>query len=365
MTNREKEVLDLIRSNPLISQLECADKLGISRSAAAGHIMNLTAKGYISGKGYILNEEPYAVIIGGANMDILGTPAGKFVERDSNPGKVSLSPGGVGRNIAENLSRLGSKVKLLTVLGDDLYGSKLLESCADCGIDTSHIKFSSRYGTSVYLSILDGKGDMISAVSDMHLIDELDRNYLESKQGVINGASLIILDANLSQQVLTFLAEKYGDSKDIFVDTVSTAKAGKIIPLLKKLHTIKPNVLEAGILTGMIGESGASIEQMADKLLDTGIKRIYLSLGDEGIFYKDGSISRHYKGVKVEPVNTTGAGDAFTAALAYSYMNDFPADKTLAFASAASRMAVMSHETINKDISADKLEQMIKGEYNE
>jgi len=365
MTQREKEVLNLIRSNPMISQMECAQKLGISRSAAAGHIMNLTSKGYISGKGYILNELPYAVVIGGANMDILGTPENSFIERDSNPGTVSLSPGGVGRNIAENLARLGTPVKLLTVIGNDLYGEKLLESCSQCGIDTSHVKISSRYGTSVYLSILDGEGDMISAVSDMQVMDELDQEYLESRNSIINGSSLLILDANLSQNVLIFLARKYGKSKAIFIDTVSATKAAKIIPVLEYIHTIKPNILEAEVLCRSTGESQLSIEEMADTLMESGLKRVFLSLGNKGIFYKDSYQCQTFEGINVTPINTTGAGDAYTAALAYSYMNDHSPETTLAFASAASAMTVLSRDTINRDISIEKIEQMIKGDFNE
>ncbi|MBB6478451.1 carbohydrate kinase [Spirochaeta isovalerica] len=365
MTKREKEILELIRANPMISQLECAEKLGISRSAAAGHIMNLISKGYIAGKGYILNEEPYAVVIGGSNIDILGTPLASLIERDSNPGTVTLSPGGVGRNIAENLARMGSRVKLLTVLGDDLYGEKLLDSCRNAGIDTNHIKTSSRFGTSVYLSILDGEGDMISAVSDMQLIDELNRDYLESKKSIINGASLLILDANLSEPVLKYLAENYGSVKDIFVDTVSTAKAGKVTDLLRYIHTIKPNILEAEVLSALSLKSGSSPEEIADKLLLSGLKRVYLSLGIDGILYKDSATSRIFKREYIEPVNTTGAGDAFTAALAHAYLNDFSIDKTLAFASAASQLTILSRDTINKDITAEKIEMMIKEGFNE
>jgi pseudouridine kinase len=362
LTKRENEVLELIRSNPMISQQELAEKLGISRSAAAGHIMNLTTKGYIAGKGYVLNESPYAVVIGGSNMDILGTPAEQFVTRDSNPGTITLSPGGVGRNIAENLARLGTDVKLLTILGDDVYGEKILDSCRNCGIDMNHAKISSKYNTSVYLSILDGNGDMISAVSDMQLMEELNRDYLESKNKIINGASLLILDANLSEPVLNYLTEKYGKIIDIFVDTVSTTKAKKIKPLLKYIHTLKPNMFEAEILCDGCASSETSENQIADKLLSSGVQRVFLSLGEKGVLYKDLNNSDYYNAKQVKPVNTTGAGDAYTAALAYAYMNDYTIKRTLAFAGAAARLAVLSKETINKEISAKKIEKMIEGE---
>lgn len=117
MTNREEEILRLIRQNPLISQRELAEELGITRSSAAVHITNLIKKGYIKGKGYVVQEDPYVCMVGGANMDIQGFPGGTFRFRDSNPGSVKLSLGGVGRNIAENMVKLGLMTKLLTVVG--------------------------------------------------------------------------------------------------------------------------------------------------------------------------------------------------------------------------------------------------------
>lgn len=362
MTKREEEVLKLIKENPMISQKECAAMLGITRSAIAGHIMNLTAKGFIEGKGYILREEPYALVIGGSNMDILGKPESIYVERDSNPGSVELSPGGVGRNIAENLARLGTSVKMLTVLGDDIYGKQLLETCRDAGIDMNHVKISGNKGTSVYLSILDENGDMISAVSDMSVMEELDTAYLEKHHRIISAASLLILDANLSEEVLKHLTEKYVD-KDIFVDTVSSSKAKKLRPLLNRINTIKPNRIEAEILTGLDITDKEKLELAADLLLKEGVKRIFLSLGTEGIYYCDKERSLTFKGEQVEAVNTTGAGDAYTAALAYSYLNCFTPEKTLAFAAAASKLTVQCRETINRNISSDLIEKMIKGEY--
>ena len=101
MTQRENEILEILRSNPLISQKDLADRLHITRSSVAGHIMNLTNKGHIKGKGYILKEKDYVLVIGGANMDIQGFPQKQLISGDSNPGTVKVSCGGVGRNIAE------------------------------------------------------------------------------------------------------------------------------------------------------------------------------------------------------------------------------------------------------------------------
>ena len=125
MTQRERQLLNWIEENPLISQQELADKAGITRSSVAVHISNLMKKGYITGKGYIVHTAPYVTVVGGVNMDIGGWPGEVPVMQDSNPGVVRMSLGGVGRNIAHNMALLGMDVRLLTVFGDDINAQKI------------------------------------------------------------------------------------------------------------------------------------------------------------------------------------------------------------------------------------------------
>lgn len=119
MNNREKEILAILRRNPLIQQNEIADMLQISRSRVAAHIMDLMRKGRIKGKGYILTEQEYCVVVGTINMDIRGMADIRYPQSASHPGTIHCSAGGVGRNIAHNLALLGRDVHLLSVIGDD------------------------------------------------------------------------------------------------------------------------------------------------------------------------------------------------------------------------------------------------------
>ena len=137
MTQRERQILNWIEENPLISQQELAEKAGITRSSVAVHISNLMKKGYITGKGYIVHTAPYVTVVGGVNMDIGGWPSEVPVGHDSNPGVVRMSLGGVGRNIAHNMSLLGLDVRMVTAFGDDLYAQKIAASCGELGIDVS------------------------------------------------------------------------------------------------------------------------------------------------------------------------------------------------------------------------------------
>jgi len=81
--------------------------------------------------------EASAVVLGGANMDLIADTSGAIQAGDSTPGAIACSPGGVGRNVAENLARLGVPTALITVVSDDAFGRAVLDDAARCGIHTS------------------------------------------------------------------------------------------------------------------------------------------------------------------------------------------------------------------------------------
>ena len=197
MTQRERQILRLIESDPMIPQQELADALGITRSSVAVHISNLIKKGYIAGKGYVLRSGSYAVVVGGVNMDIGGRSYGKLVDADSNPGTISLSLGGVGRNIAHNLTLLGTDVRLLTAYGNDLYGQQIVASCAELGIDVSRALQVSDLSTSTYLYIASPDGEMAMALSDMEICRRITPSYLAGNLSVLQNAQVVVTDTNI------------------------------------------------------------------------------------------------------------------------------------------------------------------------
>ena len=262
MTQREAQILQWIQENPMISQQELADKAGITRSSAAVHISNLMKKGYIAGKGYIIRTAPYAVVVGGVNLDIGGTPFAPLVGQDSNPGRVRTSLGGVGRNIAHNMALLGLDVRLITALGDDLNAQKITTSCIELGIDLAPSLQVPGGTTSTYLFLTNEKGDMALAVSDMEIYDHLTPRYLSTKEQLLNNARLVVCDTNIPAETLQWIAENC--RAPVFVDPVSTAKAGKVKPVLGKLHTLKPNRIEAELLSGVSITDDKSLSAAAD-----------------------------------------------------------------------------------------------------
>ena len=354
MTQREAQILQWIQEDPMISQQELADKAGITRSSAAVHISNLMKKGYIAGRGYLLRTAPYVVVVGGVNLDIGGTPFAPLVGRDSNPGRVRTSLGGVGRNIAHNMALLGLDVRLVTALGDDLNAQRIAASCTELGIDLAPTLQVPGGTTSTYLFLTDEKGDMVLAVSDMEIYRHLTPQYLAGKAALLDHAQLVVCDTNLPAETLQWIAESC--RAPVFADPVSTAKAGKLAPVLGKLHTLKPNRMEAELLSGVAITDEKSLAAAADALLATGLHRVFISLGAEGVYAADHLGGREkVPCLPAEMVNTTGCGDAFMAALAWSWMEGLGLRESARAGLAASALTMESAQTVAPELNLDAL----------
>ena len=350
MTQRERQILQLIESNPMISQQELADTLGITRSSVAVHISNLMGKGYIAGRGYVLRSGSYAVVVGGVNVDIGGKSFAPLVAQDSNPGSVHMTLGGVGRNIAHNLSLLGTDVRMLTAFGDDVHGQRIAASCSELGIDASHARRITGGTTSTYLYLTDEKGEMALAVSDMEICKKITPTYLAGNLNLLQNAQLVIVDTNIPQESLIYLAENC--TVPLFCDPVSTIKAEKLRPILGKIHTLKPNRLEAELLSGIQIRSDEDVERAAEKLLEMGVHRLFISLGADGVYAAMGKQRVKLPNLPGEMVNTTGCGDAFMAALGWAYLEGMDLRQTAMAGLAAGAIAMESSETINPAMSA-------------
>jgi pseudouridine kinase len=359
MTNREEEILKLISKNPAISQNELADILGITRSSVGVHIGNLIKKGHILGKGYILRQEDYICVLGGSNMDIVGFPSGKLNAHDSNPGKVKISLGGVGRNIAENLVHLGVETKLISALGDDMYGKKILDHANAIGLDMKSTMVLSQRPTSTYLAILDEMGDMNAAISQMDIFDELTIDFIQSQRQVIENAKVCVVDTNMPEKLIGYVLDNFKNT-DFFLDTVSTAKALKVKGRIGGFHTIKPNKMEAELLSGIKIFGKGDLLKTSQYFLDQGVKRVFITLGEDGVFLNDGKANKLIAAPKVKPVNATGAGDAFVAALAYCHFNSMETEDSARFAMGAAVLALSYEDTINPNISKQNINQTMK-----
>lgn len=357
MTPREEQILLWIEADPLISQQELAQRAGITRSSVAVHISNLMKKGYIAGKGYIVRNEPYVTVVGAVNLDIGGWPGADLAPQDSNPGMVRMSLGGVGRNIAHNLALLGADSRLLTVFGDDDNGKKIIEQCRFVGIDVSPSPIIPEGRTSTYLFINDQRGDMALAVSDMEIYRHLSPQLIHTRQPLLDGSQVVVLDANAPQETLIALAESV--HSPLFADPTSTAKAIKLKPILGRLHTLKPNLMEAQLLSGVSITDEASLRRAADALLSTGLQRVFISLGSRGIFAADHKKQLYLPNFPVQLRSATGCGDAFIAALVWAYQREFSLAQAARAGLAAAAITAESESTISPALNAQALEERL------
>ena len=351
MTEREQQILAILRQEPLIPQQTLAERLGISRSAVAGHIMNLMQKGHILGKGYILAGQRYALLIGGANMDIAGSTLQPLISADSNPGRIRCSPGGVVRNISENLARLGSDTRLLAVVGDDLYGHTLLDATRSAGVDVRDCWLLPDEATSTYLSLHGPDGDMVAAVNDMGIINRLTPDRLNDKLDRVRNAAVIVMDCNLPEASLQWLFAHHGEIP-VFADTVSTHKCHKLRPWLGHIHTLKPNRIEAEALSGLPLVTEADATHVAAWFHAEGVQHLVLSLGEQGVYWSERQGNAGWLPAPVvHIVNATGAGDALMAGLVHGFLLDEPLADSVRFASACAALTLMCPQTNNPSLS--------------
>ena len=301
-----------------------------------------------------------AAVVGGVNIDIGGVSRGKLVTGDSNPGAVRFSLGGVGRNIAHNLSLLGVDVRLLTALGEDVWASRIEGSCALLGIDLKGSLIVPGASTSAYLYIAGPDGDMALAVSDMDIYVHLTPAALEPRLDWLRQARAVVLDANLPAETINWLCDRI--DAPLFADPVSAAKAGRFLGALGRLHTLKPNRLEAELLSGVKIRDEESLYRAADALLKTGLRRVYISLGADGILAAEGDRRLRFGAARGTHVNTTGCGDAFLAALVWAQLQGLGLKDSARAGIAAAGIAMADPETVSPRMSAEALRATMREE---
>lgn len=299
------------------------------------------------------SNDSYITVVGAVNIDICGTSNEQLMLYDSNPGKSYISYGGVGRNIAENLCRLGEKVELITVLGDDPYVEELTSFSEGIGISFKHSMRLSGAHTSTYISINNSDGDMSLAVSDMTIYDEMPVDFIAEKMDVLNNSKLVIIDTNMSQQVIEYIANNC--TVPIMADPVSTKKSVKLLNVLDRLYMIKPNIFEAELLAGMKIDSNDDIKDAAKFFVDRGIKIAFISEGSDGAYYNDGEHSGLCPCAKGRIVNTNGCGDAFVAAVAWVFIHGGGVEEMAKAGVAASAICAESESTISDDLNIENL----------
>ncbi len=293
-------------------------------------------------------------VIGGANVDILGSVDAN--RGDSNPGLVRTSPGGVGRNIAENLARIGVSTRLVTAPGEGEGGETIARSCAEVGIELLAVP-SPDLAAPRYLAIMDECGDLAVAVNDMRALDAVTPDAVEAFSAAIDDSAAIVLDTNVPAETLAYVATRWSDLP-LMLDTVSVAKGVRARSVLGALHTLKANELEAAALAGT---APGAVDAAVDALLGAGAGRVVITGGVAGALFATRADRVRFVPPPAHVVNATGAGDAYMAGLAYAVLMDFDTTHAAAFASAMAALALGSERTVSEQVAEKTALEMMEG----
>lgn len=293
-------------------------------------------------------ESKSVIVIGAVNIDICGRPKNKLNMRDSNPGVVTFAPGGVGRNIAHNLRLLGVGVKFIAAIGTDVYGESIRQSCTELGMDMSLAKRVEGGRTSSYVYICDENGDMAVGVSDTDIAESITPAYLAEHIDEINCADAVLFDGNLPAETVRWIAENI--TAPLYADPVSATKAERLKPALSKLCAFKPNDVEAMSMTG-----ADSPEKAAEELLAAGVKRVFVSLGADGIIAAEKGKMLKLPCFETELVSANGAGDAAMAAIVWAGINNLPLEAAAKTALKAAAFAIKCGETVNPRLTVQEI----------
>lgn len=301
----------------------------------------------------------YALVFGASVVDIFGFSTSDYIPFNSTPGAVKMSFGGVCRNIAENMARIGVHTKFISIIGNDETGRSMVEHSIQMGYDMTDSLVLEDCGTPTYLAILNEDGEMVSAIADMKSIKRMTTGFVDSKAEIIRGAEYTFLDAD-NPEILEYILTTFKGQTKFILDPISAVKADSIKHLIKHFHTIKPNRHEAEVLAGFELKSDWDLKKAADYFRHLGVVNVFISLDEDGIFYYDGTEHGRIKAQNVQIKNVTGAGDAFVAGLGHGYLNDMPIIETAKFAMAMSIIAIQHEETINPNLDIEYVQRVMK-----
>lgn len=302
--------------------------------------------------------EAPVLVIGGAGVDMVGRLKAELKTGTSNPANIRISFGGVGRNVAENLARLGQPVRLITAVGVDDVGDQLLAQIEAAGVDISAILRTGDHHTGIYLGVINPSGMLQLALDDINATSAITPGYLHAREDLFEHASLVFIDANLPPKTLRTVFSLAGKAHlPVCADPTSTSLADRLQSYLPRLRLITPNGPEAAILCDRPFQASKRQEAMdaAKCLISQGVGMAMLSLAEYGVVYATSETSGHVPAIRTKIVDPTGAGDALTATVIFSLLNDIPLDDAVRLGVTAATLTLQHRGTVIPDLSLEML----------
>lgn len=303
-------------------------------------------------------REPGIVVIGGANVDVKAQSDRPAIEHTSNPGRATTSSGGVARNIAENLARLGDQVHLISVVGRDPLGDELLDYTGASGVDVGCVVRTNR-PTGTYTAVLDSDGELLVAIADMSAVEELDPPALRARADLIRQAGLIVADGNLRRDSLEELLD-LADGVRVIVEPVSVPKVSRWREVIdERVFALTPGREELAALSGMPTQTDDELVAASRVLHDKGVQAVWVSLGDQGSLLSTIRDTEWFPAIPGMVTDVTGAGDAMLAAFCHVLLEEGTLAEAVRLGHAAAAVTVGSPHTVHPDLTLDLLESTV------
>lgn len=303
-------------------------------------------------------------VIGGANIDIVGSSIDPLQNFDSNPGEISIAYGGVGRNIAQICALLGENIKFVTCFSGDSYGQSMKEDCKRLGMDVSMSSTVEDLPSSMYLALLDNNRDMKLGMSDMRILRRMDAKMLQPILETLHEDDIIIIDSNLDMESIEYIA--IHAKARIAADPVSAHKASRLKSVLNHLDIFKPNQFEASELTGIWIKDEETARQNLDWFIEHGVKEVIISMADRGILLGTAEHKTWFTHRPINMENATGGGDSLLGAYVASRLAGKCPLESMRFGISAAVISIeqdavrrrnLNTEEVNAKISDMKIEE--------
>ncbi|NLR32080.1 PfkB family carbohydrate kinase [Levilactobacillus tujiorum] len=356
MLSREQQILEWIKQNPMISQNELAELAGITRSGVAAHISNLVKKGFLQGKGYIVSPENYVAVVGGITLDIFGIPNSEVIEKKSNTGVIYSDVGGLGRNIAVDLTKLEIPNYFISVYGHDSAGEEFKKDALEKNLDITYSKQISSIPTSRYLYINQTSAKRIFGVDDSRIHDEITPEFLKERMNILSNAKMIVLDPNLPEQTISWIYQNF--EQPLFADSIN--KLSRLKNGIEALDTLVLNADESTAITDVEIKDHNSAKKCAAELVDMGISNVFIYDAQLGFFYQTKSNAFYFPVEAKKVLNTNGVGAAAIAAIVFARRRGLDDEQTAGVARSAAQVAMTTYLNIFEGMTPEFLESSIK-----
>ena len=300
----------------------------------------------------------HVLIIGATLLDTKGKPVAGLAPGMSNPAEIRSTRGGTARNVAENLARLGADVTLISAVGDDATGRQLLIQTAEAGVNLDYVEMVPGWNTGSYIAMLEQDGQLSVALDDVRVMQIIDAGYLNERRDLFAEASMIMFDGSLSEPAMAAVAEMaQAFAVPLCADPSSARLAHKLRRYLRHLHLVVPNEAEEAELLGVDfhGHDPTASLALARRLVAAGVTNVVVTLSDYGLDYATGDEMGYIPPSHSRMVDSTGTGDAVTAAIMFGMLNDLPAIEAIRLGAAAAALTLQSPETVVPDLSLDML----------